>query len=114
VGSARGCIGAHLDKGCDVCRIDARINLITPSEEVDELLNRLGELLVTEFPNNRKAARIGDDNTLAAWVLIQGSSVKGGPHKQIARLQEVLEGAGLTGVLIGSVIIDNKKRKKTH
>ncbi len=115
VSVARGCIGAFLDKSIDVCKVDARVASLQPSEKIDELLDRLGELFVTEFPNELKSATIQNDNMLVAWVVVPASSTKGGPHRQIVRLQEVLEGAGLSGVLIGSVIISpKKKQKKIH
>lgn len=112
--TARGCIGAQLNKTLDTCRLDARIASLKPTAELDGLLNRLGELLVKEFPNDLKAVTIDTDDTLVAWVVIPGSSTRGGPHKQIARLQEVLKGAGFSGTFIGSVVIKKKSGKQKN
>lgn len=109
---ARGCIAAQHDKHRDVCRVDARIAELKPSEQSDELLNRLGELLIAEFPNNLKAATFANDNILVAWVVVPASSKKGGPQRQIDRLVTVLSGAGFRGTLIGSVI--KKGGSKVH
>jgi hypothetical protein len=112
VSTACGCIGAHLDKRSGACRLDARITEIKPTSEMDALLNRLGELLDAEFPNSLKATTIDKNDALVTSILVSAGSAKGGPHKQIARLKEVLEGAGFEGLLIGSIIISKKKKLK--